>query len=107
MAITTNDATVNPIKIAGTTATAVAITTRLVYVQKVIWYGATTAAHKMSITNTAGDQLFKLTADAPGTSGEMMYTIDFMIHPHPCQGLKVNDLDSGEVYIYTVPRGGN
>ena len=94
----------NPIKITGVTAVAEVITANFVYIQKVVWYGVTTAAHKMHITNTDGKTLFKLTADAPGPSGEMMYTLDFPTFPHPCYGLKIDDLDSGEVYIYTVDR---
>lgn len=92
----------NPIKITGTCAAAEVITANYLRVQKVVWYGATSAAQKVHITDTDGNTLFKFTADAPGTSGEMMYTYEFPVHPHPCFGLKVSDMDAGEVYIYYV-----
>ena len=95
----------NPIKVTGTCAAAEVITANTVMVQKVVWYGATTAAHKVSITDTAGNVLFPFCADAPGTSGLMMYTYEFPTYPHPCVGLKVADMDSGEIYIYLVTKG--
>lgn len=94
----------NPIVVTGTTATAEVITANTVKVQKVVWYGATTAGHLVNITDTAGNKLFPFCADAPGVSGLMMYCYDFPKHPHPCYGLKVDDMDSGTILIYTVDR---
>ena len=95
----------NPIKVTGTCSSAEVITANTVMVQKVVWYGATAAAQLVNITDTAGNTLFKFCADAPGTSGLMMYTYEFPTYPHPCVGLKVADMDAGEIYIYTVTKG--
>ena len=99
------DASHNPIMIEGETiSSSTKLTDEFCYVQKVVWYGVTTAAHKARITDKNGKTLFPFTADAPGASGEMMYTYDFPHSPHPCNGLYVDDLDSGNLYIYTAMR---
>ena len=100
MAINTDG---NPITIKSQViATDTEITSRYVYVQKIIWLGVTTASHKANFISANGADLFHFDADAPGASGLMMYTIDFFIHPHPCPGIHCDDLDSGDVYIYLV-----
>ena len=95
----------NPIKVTGTCAAAEVITANHVLVQKVVWYGATAAAQLVDITDTAGNTLFPFCADAPGTSGLMMYEYNFPVHPHPCFGLKVADMDAGTILIYIVTAG--
>lgn len=94
----------NPIKITGTTGTAEVITANTVMVQKIVWSGVTTAGHKLSITDTAGNQIAKMTVDLPGAAGLLMAECTFPV-PHPCVGLKVDDMDSGEVLIYIVTKG--
>lgn len=76
------------------------------YVQKVVWTGATTAAHKAILTDKDGYRWAEFTADAPGTSGELMYGLDFPAREGlPVDGINIIDLDSGSVYIYLNPVG--
>lgn len=95
----------NPIYVSGDVISgSTKITDKFVYVQKVLWTGVTTAGHKATCTTIDGSALFDLIADAPGVSGEMMYSLDFYIEPHPCNGIYVTDLDSGDLYFYLVYR---
>ena len=94
----------NPIKVTGTESSAAVVTANTVMVQKIVWSGVTTAGHKLSITDTAGNQIAKMTVDLPGTAGLLMVDCTFPV-PHPCVGLKIDDMDSGEVLIYLVTKG--
>jgi len=92
----------NPMSIAtGDISGSTKLTDKFVYVNKVLWTGATTAGHIANITDKALHVLFSLIADAPGTSGVLMYQLDFG-EPHPCSGIYVDDLDSGSLYFYLV-----
>lgn len=94
----------NPIKVAGTCDESVVITADFRAVQKVLWVGATAAGQKVNITNTAGKTLFPFASHLPGQGALLTYQYDFPVTPHPCYGLKVDDMDAGTVYIYTVSR---
>lgn len=93
----------NRIIIGGTTSTSVEITSKLIYVQGVLWKGATTAGHKMMLKDNDGDIAIPMVSDAPGTSGELMYYVHFPVHAHPFDGLHCDDLDSGTLIIYKHP----
>jgi hypothetical protein len=71
------------------------ITDDFCYVQKVVWSGCTTADHKAYVTDKNGLPLFPFHASAAG-----MYTYEFPLTPMPCNGIRVNDLDSGDLYFY-------
>jgi hypothetical protein len=102
MAISANT---NPMSIAtGDVAGSTKLTDNFVYVQKVVWYGATTAAHLAMVKDKNGSVLFPFCADAPGAAGLMLYTYEFPLIPHPCNGIYVDDLDSGTLYFYTTGR---
>ena len=91
-------------KATGDVAGDTTVTDDFVYVQKVVWYGASTAGHLGMVKNKHGIVLFPFCADAPGAAGLMMYTFEFPMIPHPCDGIHVDDLDSGTLYFYTVGR---
>jgi len=95
----------NPMYIAtGDVAGDTTVTDDFVYVQKVVWYGATTSAHLAMVKDKNGSALFPFCADAPGSAGLMMYTYEFPLIPHPCNGIHVDDLDSGSLYFYITGR---
>ena len=95
----------NPIVVTdGPIAASTKVTDDFLYVQKIVWYGATTAGHKANVVDKDGNLLFHFDADAPGASGIMMYSYDFPVFPHPCYGIYVDDMDSGSIAIYTVSR---
>ena len=75
-------------------------------IQKIVWTGVTTVAHKATITDFDGDVIADFVADAPGTSGLLMYALDFPAKEGlPVKGLCVTDLDSGTLFIYLNPVG--
>lgn len=94
----------NPLRVYGDTATGTHTIldddTEAIAIQKIIWTGFSTAAHIAQLTS--GDQthvIWKAAADAPGTNGTPTIQSDFN-PPLRCFGLRVNDLDSGELFIY-------
>ena len=92
MALTT-DATRNPIKVTGTTAAATAVTTNNVKIHQIRWHNPTSAGHLLSVTDTAGNQICKAVCDAVNKD----FAID--LFGEAFVGIKIDDLDSGEVYI--------
>lgn len=98
------DKSANPIVITGPIAAAEVITEDNISIQKILWTGATTAGHKMNLTDLAGKDVLPMVADAPGTSGVLMYTFDLPIEPLLCRGLICDDLDSGKILIYWTGR---
>ena len=98
----------NPMRVHGDTVTGsqqiVLDDNKTTAISKIIWTGFTTAAHIMELTS--GDQqhtILKLAADAPGTNGTPTMVVDFD-PPFRCRGLRIKDLDSGEVLIYEYKR---
>lgn len=90
----------NPYKITGgAVAASLKITDESVTIQKIVWYGATTAGHLLSVTDKAGNTLYKCSADAPGASGVLTYTDDFPLGL-AASGVYCDDMDSGELYVY-------
>jgi len=83
----------NPIKVTGTTAAAEAVETRRVYVKFVQWHKPTTAGHLLSMTDTAGNQKANAHCDANDESQSIPVFCW-------CDGLKIDDMDSGTVLIY-------
>ena len=94
----TIDTTGNPFVITGTTAIFTKITDSSVMVQAILWTGATTDGHLVSICDKAGRLLWKgkmatskLGEDIPG---------DFPLGLYSSNGIYINDMDSGELFIY-------
>ena len=94
---TTTVRTTSVIKITGTTAAAEEVTPNDVIIKKIVWYAATTNAHKLSLTDKNGVTIYlaqmattalteNIEADFPGGLN--------------AQGISVDDLDSGTVLIY-------
>ena len=88
----------NPLKVTGTTDTSERITDSEVMIQGILWTGATTDGHLCSLTDKAGRQLWKgqmtttkLTEDIYKEFPRGLYSSD---------GIYINDMDSGELYIY-------
>lgn len=100
MALSVNDKG-RTIIVTGTTATTEQITAEQCYVTKIVWYDVTTGDHKCSIDDNDGDTIFPLVIDAVTNAGMMTY--DFT-RPHPINGIHIDDLDSGELYIYLASR---
>ena len=97
MAITA-DTTGNPYVITGTTATDDTVTDSFVTIQAILWHAADTNGHLCSVTDKDGKQLWK---------GQMTTTKldEDIIMPFPLgldssNGIHVDDMDSGELYIY-------
>lgn len=90
----------NPYKITGgAVSTSTKITDETVIIQRILWYGATTAGHLLSVTDKAGNTLYKCSADAPGSSGVLTYSDDFPLGL-AVSGIYCDDMDSGELYVY-------
>lgn len=94
----------NPIVITGPITSTEIVTKENISIQKVLWSGATTAGHKMNLTDLTGRLILPMVADAPGSSGILMYTFDMPVNPHPCKGLVCDDLDSGQILVYWTER---
>lgn len=101
MAIT-SATTANPYKITGTTATTTSVTTNIVWIQKIVWDGVTTAGHILSLSDKAGNTLYTATADAPGSSGKVRYSDEWPLGL-PVSGIQCDDMDSGTLFIYLKP----
>lgn len=88
----------NPFKITGTTDVAEKILDTEVMIQGILWTGATTDGHLCSLTDKAGRQLWKGKM-ATTKLGEDIYEW-FPRGLYSSDGIYVNDIDSGELYIY-------
>jgi len=94
----------NIIVITGTISASTPIQGKLTSIYKIVWSGATTAAHKATLTDWSGFEIIDFVADAPGTDGQLMYAVDFTQKEGlVVNGLKCTDLDSGKLFIYTNP----
>ena len=83
----------NVIQVTGTTAAAQAVSTNFMHLVGVLWYAPSTQDHLLSITDKSGNQVLKgkcVTANASN-----WWDLDGL----PVNGLKIDDMDSGEVYI--------
>lgn len=96
MAITA-DVTGNPFKVTGTTTAANKVTDSIVMIQGFLWTGATTNGHLVSVTNKAGKQLWKGQMATTALTEPVQITFPLGL---PANGVYVNDMDSGELYIY-------
>ena len=92
------DKTGNPFKITGEATAATRVTDSPVMIQSILWTGADTDGHSVSVTDKAGNQLWKgqmvtskLNEDIAGNLPLGLYSSD---------GIYINDMDSGELYIY-------
>ena len=88
----------NPIKVTGDTAAAAVVTALYKKIQKVIWHNIATAGHLLSMTDTDGAQKLKGIVPTFTTASAIQYDFPKGL---PCYGIKIDDMDSGEVYIYT------
>ena len=98
-----NVLTTNPIKVdtqmsnfARTDDTS-RLTNYLIY--KIYWYNPTTIAHLMEIQGRGNQRILIARCEVANQS----QNFDFVV-PMEVADFKVNDLDSGEVYIYVLPR---
>lgn len=86
----------NPMYIKGETLSAdKTITDDFCYLYKVVWSGCTTADHKANVVDKNGEPLCPFHASSAG-----MRTFDFAHQPLACDGIHVDDLDSGDLYFY-------
>ena len=86
------------IHVTGTTDAAESVSTNFMRLVGILWYAPTTADHLLSVTDKNGQQVVKgkcVTAKASS-----WWDLDGM----PVNGIKINDMDSGEVFIM-VKRG--
>lgn len=97
MAITP-DVTGNPLKVTGTTVASEKVTDSEVMIQGFLWTGATTNGHLLSVTDKAGNQLWK--AQMATTKLTEDISQSFPLGLYSSDGIYVNDMDSGELYIY-------
>ena len=97
MAITA-DVTGNPLKITGTTAASNKVTDNPVTIQAFLWTGATTNGHLVSVTDKAGNQLWKGQMATTKLTEDIAFTLPLGLYSS--DGIYVDDMDSGELYIY-------
>ena len=88
----------NPFKVTGTTAASNKVTDSAVNIQAILWTGATTDAHKCSVTDKAGNQLWKGQMATTKLTEDIYMSFPLGLYSH--DGIYVNDMDSGELYIY-------
>lgn len=97
----TIDESINPIKVTGTVATGQAVTTYRGRVQMIVWTGATTDGHLLSVTNKEGTDIWKATMATSNLTENIV--ADFSGFPGNglnVNGISIDDMDSGEVLIY-------
>ena len=75
--------------------TAAAITTRPVYVKKIVWDSPTTSGDDILIQDNAGNPIWEMKAIAGGTG--ITYERDVETY---CSGFNLATLDHGVVYVY-------
>ena len=91
----TIDSAVNPIKVTGDTAadTEILAEGKLAHVKYIRWYKPTTAGHLCHVTDASRQTIIKMNAEAANdTQMWPIYTT--------YEGLRCDDLDSGELYIH-------
>jgi hypothetical protein len=92
MALTVTN-TVNPIKVTGDTAVDTEILGKSAAIKFIKWYNPTTTGHLCHITDGEGVTISKMYCDtAHVTQIDPVFTW--------VNGVKCDDLDSGELYIY-------
>lgn len=92
------DATSNPLKITGgAVSTSTKITDNDLEIQKIVWYGATTNGHLLSVTDKNGNQIYKATMATTKLTENIEADFPLGLYAH---GVYCNDLDSGELYVY-------
>lgn len=79
---------------------ATALVTQTIRVRKIRWVGATTADHVAQIKNRHGKIMWRTLLTDIGTVGEIVAPIESDFDCFPMDGLLVDDLDSGILYIY-------
>ena len=82
------------IKVTGTTAVAQVVTANFVRLGGILWYRPTTIGHLLNITDTDGDDFVQGYCDIANISKWWNF------QDQPVNGLKIDDMDSGTVYIY-------
>ena len=92
MALTV-DKTVNPIKVTGTTNVSQEITTGLIFIKQIYWYGPTTAGHLCSLKNKVGNDILIMACETG--AGSQVFPLDTIF-----DGVYCDDMDSGTIYIY-------
>jgi len=93
MAITT-DATLNRIKVTGTTATSTEVFGDHTFVKHVYWYNPTTVGHLISMKDKNGKEIILLRCETANTS--QVWPIISV-----CDQIHIDDMDSGALFIYT------
>ena len=94
MALTTNTNKGHKIiHITGTTTTPSSIFTDDKFIDRIVWDGPTTAGHKLSILTGNNKPFYGWTCSV-NNSGHDQKLGRFIA------GMKIDDLDSGEVYVY-------
>ena len=95
MALTVAQTDKPVIKVTGTTATADTVLESGQYVRVlwVLWHKPTTADDLLSLTDVAGNQILK--GNAQTAKQDLWFPVDGLLF----NGLAIDDLDSGEVYI--------
>jgi len=98
MALTTVK-TISPIKVTGTDTTENTIYTGDIWIERIYWYDPTTNGHLVSITDANGltIALFKCVTASIGLAQERVIKGYY-------NGIKIDDMDSGTIFIHTVPR---
>lgn len=96
MAITSTK-TANPYKVTGTTETDTEISANPLWIQGFTWADVTTAGHKISLVDKAGNTVYLNTANGAGNH-EKEYPFGL-----PVAGLHCDDMDSGTLLIYLKP----
>ncbi len=92
------DATENPFTVTGLVSLSTQITNNRTKFQGFLWRGATVNGHRISITDQAGNQLWKEQM-TPGRVGEDIL-IEFPLGLLSPDGIYIDDMDSGEFYAY-------
>ena len=97
MAITA-DVAGNPFKVTGTTSASEKVTDSEVIIQAILWHAATTNAHLCSVIDKAGNQLWKGKMATTKLNEDIFVSFPLGLYSH--DGIYVDDMDSGELYIY-------
>lgn len=82
------------IKVTGTTAAAEVVTANFIRLGGILWFKPTTIGHALSVTDSAGQSFVQGYCDLADISKWWNF------QDQPVNGLKIDDMDSGTVYIY-------
>lgn len=93
MALTV-DATLNRIKVTGTTETSQEVFGNQIFVKHVYWYNPTTEGHLISIKDKDGKVIISLRCESANQS-QVWPVISV------CDQIHIDDMDSGTLLIYT------